>query len=326
MGWRALFAFLFVAALTGCSGPQSALSVGGTDAERTAHLFYVMSIGTVIVWIAVVAAAIYATRVPGGTYTGREGALFILGGGVVLPTVVLAALLWYGLPMLPKVMALAPDNALRIRVVGQQWWWRVEYVSPDRTVETANELHLPVGQRVELELSSVDVIHSFWVPSLAGKMDMIPGRITRLALEPTRTGVFRGACAEYCGASHAHMALDVTVVGASEFERWLDAQAAPAPMPVDDAPLRGWRAFDANGCGACHTIRGTTAAGRIGPELTHLSSRRHLAAGTLPRSPGAIAAWIQQTEHFKPGVHMPAFRALSSDDLTGLAAFLDGLR
>jgi cytochrome c oxidase subunit 2 len=189
-----------------------------------------------------------------------------------------------------------------------------------------NELRLPVGQRIELQLSSPDVIHSFWVPSLAGKMDMIPGRLTRLAIEPTRTGTFRGTCAEYCGASHALMAFSVVVMEPGAFRTWLATQARPASTPADAGALRGEAAFMENGCTACHTIRGTPAAGVIGPDLTHVGSRRRIAAETLPNDPEALIRWIKQTDEIKPGVHMPAFRALGREDLSAMATYLGGLR
>jgi cytochrome c oxidase subunit II len=240
--------------------------------------------------------------------------------------VVLGALLAYGLPVLPAMLAPAPEGSLRIHVTGKQWWWRVQYMTAEGTVETANELRLPVGQRIALQLSSPDVIHSFWVPSIAGKMDMIPGRVTRLALEPTRTGVFRGACAEYCGASHALMAFQVVVTEPGEFAAWLEAQGRPAPGAQDATTARGEAAFTANGCSACHTIRGTAAAGQVGPDLTHVGSRLRLGADTLPNDADAFARWIGQTDRIKPGVHMPAFRALAPDELSSLAAYLDGLQ
>ena len=306
---------------------QSALVTAGRDAEQIADLFTVMMVGAGIVWVAVVAAAIYAIRVKTGTHTAREANLFVIGGGVALPTVVLASLLWYGLPLLPQVMALAPADALQIHITGKQWWWRIHYMTADGSfVETANELRLPVGARIELQLTSPDVIHSFWVPSLAGKMDMIPGRITRLALEPTRTGVYRGACAEYCGASHALMALDVVVTDGDAFRQWLDTQAAPAAAPLDAVAARGYETFLANGCSACHTVRGTAAAGQIGPDLTHVAGRISIGAATLPNQAPTLRRWIRETDRVKPGVHMPAFRALTSDELTALAAYLGGLR
>jgi cytochrome c oxidase subunit 2 len=320
-------AILVTAAVSAaCDGPQSALDTAGRDAEQIAHLFTVMMVGALVVWAAVVAAAIYAIRVRGDRHTERHANLFVVGGGVGLPTVVLAALLLYGLPVLPQVMALAPENTMRIQVTSKQWWWRVEYLTPAGPVETANEIRLPVGRRVELQLSSPDVIHSFWVPSIAGKMDMIPGRITRLALEPTRTGVFNGVCAEYCGASHALMAFDVVVSEAGEFQRWLDALAQPARLPADAVSSRGHDAFFAHGCSACHAIRGTSAVSRIGPDLTHVAGRLRLAAGTLPNDVDSLARWISQTDRIKPGVHMPAFRALAPEEVAALATYLSALK
>jgi cytochrome c oxidase subunit 2 len=311
--------------MAACSGPQSALVPAGRDAEAIAHLFNVMTAGSLLVWAAVVIIAVYAIRVR-GPHSERAANLLIVGGGVALPTIALGALLAFGLPAVPALLALPPNDALVIHVIGKQWWWRVQYVTPNGTIETANELRLPVGQRVRVQLSSPDVIHSFWVPSLAGKMDMIPGRVTHLALEPTRTGVFRGACAEYCGASHALMAFEVVVVDPREFDGWLQAQSASAQPASTPLAARGEGAFLANGCSACHTIRGTRAVGRIGPDLTHVGSRLRIGAGTLDNQPDAFVAWISDTDRFKPGVHMPAFRALGRDDLLALAAYLDSLQ
>jgi cytochrome c oxidase subunit II len=310
---------------TACDGPQSALVAAGRDSARILQLTTVMTIGSLIVWAAVVVVAVYAIR-SGRSHTERAANLFVVGGGVALPTVVLAALLAYGLPALPRVLALPPDGSLMIHVTGKQWWWRVEYVTPSGIVETANELRLPVGQRVHLQLTSPDVIHSFWVPSIAGKMDMIPGRDTHLALEPTRTGVFQGQCAEYCGASHARMAFDVVVVDAPDFDGWLAAQRTDAVAPSVPLATDGQRAFLANGCTACHTIRGTPAGGRIGPDLTHVGGRRRLAAGSLPNDREAFVRWMGETHAVKPGAHMPAFRALGGETLVALATYLDGLQ
>ncbi len=198
-----------------------------------------------------------------------------------------------GLSMLPDLVAPAPEGSLKIVVSGEQWWWRVRYLPPGgEAIVLANEIRLPVGEPVEFRLESPDVIHSFWIPSLGGKMDMIPGRLTRLALEPTRTGVFRGVCAEYCGTSHALMSFYVVVMEKEEFDRWLAHQAAPAEPPAEPLAARGQELFLANGCGACHTVRGTPADGVIGPDLTHVGSRLSLAAGILPNEPDAFQRWI----------------------------------
>jgi cytochrome c oxidase subunit 2 len=308
-----------------CGGPQSALVPTGRDAGYIAELFNVMTVGALIVWAAVVTIAIYTIRV-GESHSQRAANLLIIGGGVAAPTIVLGALIAYGMPLVPTVLTVGANNGISIHVTAKQWWWRVQYRTPDGFIETANELRLPVGERVELQLASPDVIHSFWVPSLAGKMDMIPGRLTRLALEPTQTGSFRGACAEYCGASHAFMAFTVVVMEPEAFRTWLDAQARPAHSPTDGLTMRGEAAFMANGCTACHTIRGTPAAGLIGPDLTHVGSRGRIAAETLPNDREALVRWIGQTDRVKPGVHMPAFRTLEADDLSALAAYLGALR
>lgn len=305
--------------------PQSALATAGRDAERIADLFFVMTVGGLIVWVAVVALAVYAIRAH-DTYSERAANLLVIGGGVALPTVVLAALLAYGLPVLPQILTPAPQGRLQIDVTGKQWWWRVRYVTDKGAVETANELRLPVGQRVNLRLVSTDVIHSFWVPSIAGKMDLIPGRVTHLALEPTRTGVFRGACAEYCGTSHALMAFHVVVMERHEFDAWLDHQAQPAQVPSHAQATHGQAAFVANGCTACHTIRGIASTGTIAPDLTHVGSRLRIGAGTLPNNTEALIRWIAQTDTIKPGVHMPEFRALPPADLSALASYLEGLK
>jgi cytochrome c oxidase subunit II len=308
-----------------CNGPQSALIPAGRDAALIAELFNVMTVGALIVWAAVVAIAIYTIRV-GESHSQRAANVLIIGGGVAAPTIVLGALIAYGMPLVPTVLTVGADSGISIHITAKQWWWRIQYRTPNGFVETANELRLPVGARVELQLASPDVIHSLWVPSLAGKMDMIPGRLTRLSLEPTHAGTFRGTCAEYCGASHALMAFSVVVMEPQAFRMWLDAQSRPATAPTDTLARRGETAFVANGCTACHTIRGTPAAGAIGPDLTHVGSRGRIAAETLPNDGEALARWIAQTDRIKPGVHMPAFRTLTTDDLSALAAYLGGLQ
>ena len=227
LGWLALSCVLVV---SGCSGSQSALAPAGREAERIANLFWWMTAVSAIIWLAVVFLAIYATRTQPNVDRKRQANLLILGGALA-PAVVLCGLLIYGLGMLQDVIAPSPEGSLRITVYGEQWWWRVRYEPPGRQpFEVANEVRLPVGEPVEFQLHSNNVIHSFWIPSLGGKMDMIPGRVTRLSLNPTRTGVFRGACAEYCGMGHAHMAFDAMVLNRDEFDRWMAQQSEPAVL------------------------------------------------------------------------------------------------
>jgi cytochrome c oxidase subunit 2 len=330
---RPLFYLIFGAnaLLVGaCSGPQSTLNPAGKEAERIAELFWWMTAGALVIWVAVVAISIYTALGKSGPYS-RTGAtkVLIIGGGALLPTLILALLLAYGLSLLPQLAAPAPDGSLRIAVSGEQWWWRVSYVQPGddaATVELANEIHLPVGEPVEFRLESPDVIHSFWIPALGGKIDMIPGRVTRLALTPTKTGVFRGTCAEYCGTSHALMSFYVIVEEKETFDRWLAQQQAPALEPTGSLAMHGQTLFLANGCGACHTIRGTPANGTVGPDLTHLGSRVSVGAGIFANSPEALLRWIAHTEQLKPGVLMPSFDMLPKEDLEAMAAYLQELK
>jgi cytochrome c oxidase subunit 2 len=305
---------------------MGALDPAGREAERIAELFWWMTGGSAVVWIVVVALALHATYVRRAPADRARSRRLVVIGGVVVPVVVLTALLVYGLAMLPPMLAAAPEGALRVHVVGEQWWWRVTYPGPGgEPVELANELWLPVGRPVELRLETRDVIHSLWIPALGGKMDMIPGRRTRLLLHPTRTGAFRGVCAEYCGASHAWMLFTVRVVEEAEFARWLEGQARPAAEPAAPLAARGRELFLANGCGACHTVRGTAAAGRVGPDLTHVGGRATLAAGRLANEADAFRRWIARPDALKPGARMPHFGMLPPEDLGPLAAWLEAL-
>jgi len=325
---------LCAAALAGCScsGAQSSLHPAGVEAATIAQLFWIMAIGALVVWAAVVGIALYAGLLrprPHGRATSRW---LIFGGGVAIPTVVLGALLVYGLVLMPQLRRPVAHDGLRIAVSGEQWWWRVRYL-PGAEADTgtngivlANEIRLPVGKRVEFVLTSPDVIHSFWIPSLGGKVDMIPGRTTTLVLQPTRTGVFRGACAEYCGTSHAFMQLPVVVMEPEAFDAWLRQQARPAPTPASALARQGEQAFHSNGCSACHAVRGTAATGVAGPDLTHVGSRLSLAAGTLPNDAEAFRRWITDTHAIKPEALMPPFGMLPGADVQSMAVYLEGLQ
>ncbi len=289
---------------------QSVLSAHGPDAAIIAEISWVLFIGGAIIFAAVMAIAGYALF--GSKREVFSSKKLIVGGGIVFPVVTLSALLVYSLV---RAAALHPEepDALRIEVVGEQWWWRVRY--PD--FETANEIRIPVGRPVRLELKSADVIHSFWVPALAGKLDMIPGRTNVLRVRAERAGEFRGQCAEYCGGPHAFMALYVVAVPPEEFQRWSDRQRGPAEKQNPS--------FVAH-CGACHTVRGTAAAGARGPDLTHVGSRLTIGAGLLPNNAGALAGWIASSQHLKPGNLMPSFETFSGVELRELAAYLEGLK
>lgn len=219
------------------------------------------------------------------------------------------------------------DDALHIRITGHQWWWQIDYLGDDATRQfaTANELHLPVGQRARIELRSDDVIHSFWVPNLAGKRDMIPGRVNAIELTPRRTGTFRGACAEFCGLQHAKMALLVSVENAGDFDAWRQRQIADAQAPAHDLERDGLAVFVSAACVMCHAVRGTAAGSNVGPDLTHLASRSTLAAGALPLDRGSLAAWLSAPQQIKPGTNMPKVD-LDAAQLNALLAYLLSLQ
>jgi len=218
-----------------------------------------------------------------------------------------------------------PD--LKIELTGHRWWWEARYDAsdPSKTFATANELHIPVGRTVLLELKADDVIHSFWVPNLAGKKDLIPGRTATLSLRADRAGTYRGQCAEFCGVQHAKMALLVTAMPQDEYDKWAAAQRESAPEPADKQQARGLELFVNGTCAMCHAIQGTPAHGRRAPDLTHLASRRTLAAGTLPNTRGHLAGWILDPQGIKPGVNMPA-NPMPPEDLDALLAYLEALK
>ncbi|HDZ57730.1 MAG TPA: cytochrome c oxidase subunit II [Pseudomonas xinjiangensis] len=328
--WQRLFstgaALSILLFSTGCERRQSALHPASVNAERIADLFWWMVGGGLIIWAVVMAIAFFATRAHPEAHGVRSARWLILGGGVAFPVVVLTGLLIYGLMLMPQLSSTA-DIDLEIDVAGEQWWWRVTYqTAAGEPVELANEIRLPVGQRALFRLTSPDVIHSFWIPPLGGKVDMIPGRTNTLVLEPTQTGTFRGACAEYCGSSHALMKFEVMVMEPDAFADWLNRQAQPAQPPQSESARQGQTAFLANGCGACHTVRGTEANGTLGPDLTHVGSRLSLGAGILPVDPEAFTRWIGHTGAIKPDVKMPSFGMLPEDQLPAMAQYLSELQ
>ena len=323
---RGVCLWLALAALAGCEGQQSTLNPAGVGAQSIATLFWWMAGGALVIWLIVMGIALYATQAHPEAHGIRSARWLIIGGGIVFPVVVLTGLLIYGLMLMPQLRS-SENVALHIDVSGEQWWWRVRYqTEAGGAVELANEIRLPVGERVAFSLSSPDVIHSFWIPSLGGKVDMIPGRVNELVLEPTETGTFRGACAEYCGTSHALMNFAVVVMTRDAFDQWLAEQAEPAQQPATELQQAGQQAFLANGCGSCHQVRGTEADGTVGPDLTHVGSRLTLAAGTLPADVEAFKRWIGHSSAIKPEVKMPAFGMLPETQLTAMAHYLSGLK
>lgn len=312
--------------LTGCSGQQAVLAPHGDHAERIADLSWLLFVGGAIIFaIVMVCLGLAIWGSPRGRARLSANSTVALGG-IAFPVVVLTALLFWGVWLMRESLAPADDSAVRVEVEGQQWWWRVTYVLPDSSrVESANEVRVPVGRPVTFMLSSPDVIHSFWVPNLGGKVDMIPGRVNTMTLTARREGIYRGQCAEYCGGPHALMAFDVIAMSPTDFDEWRAKLTTPVPASTQDE-LRGRELLVSSGCGACHAVRGTEAAGRVGPDLSLLGERRQLGAATLPNTPENIARFIVNSQHVKPGNLMPNMRVLPPGDLRALSHYLASLK
>lgn len=324
--------------LGGCAGVQSALDPASDQAAS------VFGIWTLMLWICglmyalvllFLALAIWKARrklagppVAEGQQSPADRPLIRLLTGWVGLVVVGLLILAFASFLVDRRLAMADQrDAVVVRITGNQWWWRVEYLDPipSRRFVTANELHLPVDRPTRIELEAGDVIHSFWAPNLSGKQDLIPGRTNRLLVTPRKVGQFRGQCAEFCGLQHAWMALDVTVEPQPVFEAWAEAQRrAPAPPTGPDA-VHGRDVFVGAACNSCHQIVGQPAQGQTGPNLTHLASRPSLAAGARPYSRAALDEWLKDPQALKPGNHMPLV-ALRPNERAALVAYLDSLK
>jgi cytochrome c oxidase subunit 2 len=311
--------------LAGCGGNQDVLH-GESHQERSIDTLWWVMFGAACAGFALIACLLLAgwwrrnrRELPGGGGE-RVGTGLVIGLGVVLPLVLLTTLfVWSDLFVLRTSAAPAQGStAMTIDVIGHDWWWEARYAGT--SVVTANEIHIPTGTPVEVVGTSADVIHSFWVPELARKIDLIPGRTNRLLLEADRPGTYRGQCSEFCGVQHAHMAVAVTAQPPAAFRRWLAEQTRPAT-----AGGRGLDVFLSEQCASCHTIRGTPARGDVGPDLTHVASRATIAALTLPNTPDYLRGWIRDPGHFKPGVRMPKL-PLTIGQLDALVAYLEQLR
>lgn len=316
-GTSILFGVLVLTALGGCDGRHNWMAGAGEEAAAIGDLFQVLMVGAAVIWSLVVGAAVYAHRRRAHPGLEREARLFVIWGGAVLPVLLIGALLVWGLFLLKGITA--DEGDLTVRVDGERWWWRVTYETPTGDVVTANEIRLPQGRRALFRLTADDVIHAFWVPALGGKMDMVPGRETTLALTPRKLGNWGGLCAEFCGGAHALMRFDAVVMAPEAFETWLAREAETAQVAADDP---GFQVFLDEGCGACHTIRGTQAAGPVGPDLTHLAGREKLGAGLYEMTPEHMARWITDTHAMKPDIDMPPYPHLSGPRLDTLVDFL----
>jgi cytochrome c oxidase subunit 2 len=329
---------VFAIAAGPLSGFQSALNPVGPGAQNAANLWLgilgVCIVVFVLVWAFLLRALARGTRelepppVKRDTEASDRTARKVVTGFVAATVVTLFVILVSSVVSGKKVtQGLSSKNPVSIEVTGHQWWWEIRYPNPDasKTIVTANEIHIPVGVPIVMNTSSRDVIHSFWAPNVHGKRDLIPGYSSAFWFEVDKPGIYRGQCAEFCGLEHAKMSFYLIAEPLESYQQWQAQQLASAPAPANDLEQRGQEVFLRNTCVMCHTIRGTIAGSRVGPDLTHLASRQSIAAGTIPNNPGNLGAWITDSQHIKPGNYMPP-NPLSGDDLTALLAYLEKLK
>lgn len=319
---------LAVTVLPACGGDDSVLGPASPSASRVAQLSWLLFLAATAVTVFVFAYLAFGLfrrrRDPdeGDDADGddpRRGERWLLGGGVLLPIVVITPLIGYSV----VILADEPDpGAVEVEVIAHQYWW--EYRYPSEGITTANELHIPAGEPVDLRLRSDDVLHSLWVPSLGGKTDLVPGQVNTMTIEADEPGTHQGRCAEYCGLQHAKMLFLVVAQPRDEFEDWVDEQRDEARPPEGATAARGRELFASQGCASCHTVRGTDADGRLGPDLTHVASRRTLAAGVLENTPDDLRRWIGDTWDVKNRAKMPPI-PLSDEEVDAIATYLETL-
>lgn len=298
----------------------------GAEAAVLTELAWVLTVGAAVITGLMAVLIVLAIRRP----RGRRMRLrwWVWGGGIAFPVVVLTALLLYSTQRTDTLVARAAQPDLVVSVVGRLWWWEMRYRDPASGLDVvwANELRVPVGRRVHRGLVSEDVVHSFWVPELGGKMDLVPGRVNRLVVTPTRAGVYRGQCAEFCGEQHARMALHVVAMPPAEFDAWLAGRVRTLAAPPSGAAVTaGRRAFEAQGCAVCHGAADGHPGPALGPPLSGVAQRQALGAGVLPNGPGAVKRWLVGVQGLKPGARMPSYAHLDAETLDALAQYVEQL-
>jgi cytochrome c oxidase subunit 2 len=327
---------------TACTTPQDYLHTGGEAAARIASLgwFALLSFSATVVvmwiligWIAVRRRGTFAEHAPVDAGGGQN---WILVGGLAIPAAVLAILFVTTMETLSAfpMQHLGAGNpeictdAGQILVTGHQWWFDAEYGYPEvnRNFKVTTELHIPVGKPVDILLQTRDVIHSFWIPKLHGKVDLVPGQVNHVRIQADAPGVYQGECGEYCGEQHAHMRLLVVAQSDQEYAAWVEQQRRPGAESDWNEAQRGREVFMSAACPLCHTVRGTPALGQIGPELTHVASRRRIAGGMLENNTANLEAWITHAQSLKPGAQMPDLTQFTGRDLRALVAYVQSLR
>ncbi|HKR62766.1 MAG TPA: cytochrome c oxidase subunit II [Thermoanaerobaculia bacterium] len=315
------------------TGVQSVLHPAGPQAKALADLWWYLFIACAAVWtivtIALVVCIWRGTRrtAPDLSLEGTKTSTRWVSCAMTVTVLLLLSMLVATVAIGRSVSPFYDHPTREIRITGHQWWWQIQYTHKraDRIAETSNELHLPAGERVRLILESADVIHSLWIPNLHGKRDLIPGKKAILTIQADVPGVYRSQCAEFCGQQHAKMGLVVVVEPKAQFEEWLNASLLPAPQPKTAEQQHGQQLFLTTTCAMCHTIRGTSAGARTGPDLTHFASRRTIGSAILPNNTGNLHGWIADAQSIKPGVLMPP-NPFAPDDLHALVAYMESLK
>jgi cytochrome c oxidase subunit II len=319
-----------------CGGPQNMRAPGGPAARRLADagwfVLITFSIVTVVMWVLIgwLALRRRGTLAEHAPWDAGGGMRWVTVGGMTIPIIVLAVIFVVTL----RTMSAFPmgDNEMHgpapmLRIIGHQWWWELQYLVGGETqrVVTANEIHIPAGQPVDIELQTADVIHSFWVPELHGKVDLLPGKVNRIRVQADRPQTFRGECAEYCGPQHARMILLVQADAPADFQAWLRHQGQEALAPTAPDTAHGQQLVMSSACVLCHTIRGTGAQGRVGPDLTHIASRRRIAANAFDNNRANLTAWVTHAQSLKPYAKMPNLTVFTGAELTDLVSYLQTL-
>jgi cytochrome c oxidase subunit 2 len=329
-----------IAMESGCGHPFSMMAPGGPAAGNLANVGWWIFISFTVIalimwglilWISVRRRGTLEEHAPVDAGGGQP---WIWIGGFAIPFVILAVTFVIGLESMAAFPLGGPRQGMShitpadIRITGHQWWWQIEYPgsSPAQHMTTANEIHIAVGRPVDIDLTSSDVIHSFFVPSLHGKVDLIPGQMNRIRIEASQPGIYRGRCAEYCGAQHAHMEILVVADAPAAYEAWLAQQSRQAQPPATVQAQHGEELFQTRACALCHTVRGTLAQGRVGPDLTHIASRLGLAANTVPNTTANLEAWVTHAQSLKPEAVMPDLTEFRGEELRDLTAYLQQLR
>ncbi len=310
----------------GIDTPPSVLDAHGSEAHHLANVWWILVGLSAFVYL-VVGGFIVIASLRGRHREPVEGPsrldqYFIWIGGVIVPTAILMFVAF--LTVNTGAALRAPEkDPLRIHVVGRQWWWAVEY--PGTNIVTANEIHVPVGQPLEIQVDGTDVVHSFWVPQLAGKIDAVPGQHNIIRFTVRQAGVYRGECAEFCGLQHAHMNFRVIAESPGDFAKWMLTEQQITPVPSSELAARGQLAFNSSACAGCHAVRGTDARSNVGPNLTDIGARARLGSETVDNTPANLRRWIENPQYYKPGVRMPP-ATNSADDLDAIVAYLEELR